>query len=204
MGLQADEAVHDVDTRTLERLRPRDVGGLVETRLQFDQGGHLHTPFGRADEAPSDRAVATRAVERDLDRLDAGVVGGLGDERLDRGGEALVGVVHQERPFTHDREDRPIRLVGGGETARGDRRPQVVLQVGPVDRVQLHQAGEIEESTVVTDVDRVEVELPQQQFEHLGVDVLVDLETGRRVRTGGAAVPSRPRRAGRRPPPPRG
>ena len=93
MGLQSDEAVHDVHAGALERLRPCDVGGLVEASLELDQHGNLHAPLGGADEASRDGAVAAGAVQRHLDALHPRVVCRLSDEQLDAAGEALVRVM---------------------------------------------------------------------------------------------------------------
>ena len=146
--LQPDHAVHDVHAGALELLRPLHVGRLVEARLQLDEHGHLHAALGSADEAADDRAVAAGAVQRHLDRLHPRVVGRLRDERLDAAGEALVRVVHHQRPIADDGEDRAVGLLGGGDAAGGDRRPRLVLQVGPVEVVQLPQAAEIERRPV--------------------------------------------------------
>ncbi len=80
VGLQPGHPVDDVNAGALELLGPVDVRGLVEARLELHQRGHLDASLGGADQAADDRAVATRSVERHLDRLHAWVVGGLADE----------------------------------------------------------------------------------------------------------------------------
>ncbi len=50
VGLQPDDAVHDMHTGILETLRPLDVAFLVETGLQLDQGYHLLAPLRGIDE----------------------------------------------------------------------------------------------------------------------------------------------------------
>ncbi len=179
--LQAHHAVDDVDSGTLELFGPLHVGRLVEAGLELDQHGHLHTPLGGADQAADDRAVATGAVERHLDALHAWVVGDLGDEHLDAAGVALVGVVQEQRPIAHDRHDRPIGLLGDGDAAGRDRRPWPVLEVGALERVQLHQARQVEHRPVARDVAGVDLELANEQVEHLTADAVLDLEPHRVV-----------------------
>ena len=118
MGLQADEAVDDVHAGALQRFGPGDVGCLVEPRLQLDQHRHLHAAFGGTDQAAGDRAVAAGSVQGHLDALHPRVVGGLGDERLDAAGEALVRVMGHQRPFANDREDAAVGFLGGWRCGR--------------------------------------------------------------------------------------
>ena len=152
VGLQADEAVHDVHAGTLERLGPCDVGGLVEASLELDQHGNLHAALGGADEAARDGTVAAGAVQRHLDALHPRVVCGLGDERLDAAGEALVGVMSHQRAFAYDGEDAAVGLLGGRDPAGSDRRPRPILQVGTIEGVQLPQAGEVERCAMRCDI----------------------------------------------------
>ena len=176
-----DHAVDDVHSGAFELFGPLHVGRLVEAGLELDQHGHLHTPLGGADQAADDRAVAAGAVQRHLDALHARVVGDLGDERLDAAGVALVGVVQEQRPIAHDRHDRSIGLLGDGDAAGGDRRPRPVLEVGPLERVQLHQARQVEHRPVARDVAGVDLELANEQVEHLIADAVLDLEPNRVV-----------------------
>ena len=50
MGLEADEAVHDVDAGLLELARPHDVRGLIEAGLHLDEREHLLAGLGSVDE----------------------------------------------------------------------------------------------------------------------------------------------------------
>jgi len=54
VGLQADEPVHDMDARFFEGAGPRDVGLLVETRLELHHRGDLLARFGRLDQRRRD------------------------------------------------------------------------------------------------------------------------------------------------------
>ncbi|CAB4599369.1 unannotated protein [freshwater metagenome] len=179
VGLQPHHAVDDVDTGPFEGLGPGDVGGLVEAGLQFHQHRHLHTAFGRANEVSGDRTVTAGAIQRHLDALHARVVGGLGEKLLHRTGETLVGVVHQQRALAHHREDRTVGLLGGGQSSRGDRLPRVVLQFRPVDGMNLHQAGQVDEPVDVDDVALGEIVLLDQQPTHLGVGGTIDFQSHR-------------------------
>ncbi len=174
--LQPDHAVHDVDAGALQLLGPVDVGRLVEAGLQLDEHGDLHAPLGGAHQAADDRAVATGPVQRHLDALHPRVVGGLLDERLGAAGEALVRVVHEDRPVAHHRHERAVGLLGEGDAPGGDRRPRPVLEVGAVEPVQLPQEAEVDRAAEAVHVGRVDLELAHEQVEHLVAHALGDLE----------------------------
>ncbi len=90
MGLESDEAVHDVRAGPFQLARPDDVRLLVEAGLDLDQDHDLLAALGCPDERLDDRRIAGRAVQRHLDRQDVRVVGRLGDEALDGCRERLV------------------------------------------------------------------------------------------------------------------
>ena len=132
--LEPDQPVHDVRAGALELARPDDVRLLVEAGLDLDQDDDLLAALGGADERLDDGRVARRPVERLLDREDVGVVGGLGDEPLDRRGERLVRVVDEDVAGADRGEDvGRLVLVGRDEARRGDRRPRHGLEVRPVE-----------------------------------------------------------------------
>ncbi len=70
MGLQPDDAVHDVHAGLLQRPGLGDVGAFVETRLQLHECDHLLARLGGAHEGTDDRALLRGAVQRQLDRED--------------------------------------------------------------------------------------------------------------------------------------
>ena len=70
VGLQFDEAEHDLRAGAFEIARPADIRLLVEARLQFDERGDRLAGFGRLDQRAHDRAVGRGAIERLLDRDD--------------------------------------------------------------------------------------------------------------------------------------
>ena len=143
VGLQPDEAVHDVGAGLLQLPGPHDVGLLVEAGLDLDEDDDLLAALGRADQVPDDRRIARCPVEGHLDRQDLGVVDGLGNESLDRRGEAFVRVVHEEiaRPDNGKDVGRLV-VVRGHEPGRRDRHPRRALEVGSIqlgDRVEPRQ-----------------------------------------------------------------
>ena len=105
VGLQPDHAVHDVDAGALELLGPADVGGLVEAGLAARRA---RRPARRARRPGSgERMIGLSPPARYsviLIALHPRVLGGLLDERLGAAGEALVRVVHEDRPVAHHRE----------------------------------------------------------------------------------------------------
>ena len=134
VGLEPDQAVDDVGAGALQLARPDDVRLLVEAGLDLDQDDDLLAALGGPDERLDDRRVARRPVERLLDRQDVRVVGGLGDEPLDRRGERLVRVVDEDVAGA-DRGEHVGRLVlvGRDQARRRDRRPGHGLEVRPVE-----------------------------------------------------------------------
>ena len=83
VGLQFDEAEHDLRAGALEVARPANIRLLVEARLELDQRGHRLARFRRLDERAHDRTVGRRAIERLLDRDDIGIVRRLVEELHD-------------------------------------------------------------------------------------------------------------------------
>jgi hypothetical protein len=55
VGLQLDETVDHLHARPFEIASPFDVGGLVETRLQLDDGGDGLAGLGRLGQCANDR-----------------------------------------------------------------------------------------------------------------------------------------------------
>ncbi len=120
VGLEADDAVDDVDARLLEHAGLVDVVFLVEPGLELDQGGHLLAVLGGTRQGGDDRVGLGRAVEGHLDGQDLGIFRGLLDELHDRA-ERLVRMVDQDVLVADGGEDAlalgqrggHLRLVGG-------------------------------------------------------------------------------------------
>ena len=177
MGLEADDPVDHVDARLFEGTGPADVGLLVEARLQLDDRRHLLAVLGRPDQRGHDGAVPAGAVERLLDPQHGGVLGRLGDEGLDRGGEGVVGVVDQHVALAQDGEELG-RLMGRRRQAgRRHGRPGLDVQVGTVQGVDPPQPAQVERGRHAEDAVARHLELGGQQLDELLVHVGAHLES---------------------------
>ena len=128
VGLQADEAVHDVRAGLLQHPGPLDVGLLLEARLELDERHHLLARFGRLHERRDDAGlVAAGPVERLLDREHVRIARGLRDEGFDRGRERVVRVVEQHVAVADRPED--VDVVAAGERRRCLRRERRELEL---------------------------------------------------------------------------
>ena len=138
VGLEFDEAEHDLHAGALEIARPADIGLFVEARLELDQRGHRFTGFRRLDQRLDDRRFRRGAVERLLDRHHIGIARRLLQE-LHHHVERLVRMVDDE-----------VLLADGGEAvaaviADALRIARIVgheFEIGPVE---LGELGEIVE-----------------------------------------------------------
>ncbi len=160
--LEPDHAVHHVHACPLELLGPLHVVGLVEPCLELDQHSDLLAALGGPDQAVDHGAVAARTVERHLDGLHAGIDRSLLQEHLHAAGEALVRVVHHDRPVAHHGEDRAIGSLGEEQPAGRHRRPGTILQIGSVEAVELPKATQVEHRPVSQHVAGVELEFPDE------------------------------------------
>ena len=159
VGLEAEQAVDHVDARLLEPPRPGDVVGLVEARLDLDDGGDLLAVLGGPGEGAHEGAVAAGPVQGLLDGEDVGVVGGLLDE-ADHRVEGLVGVVEQHLAGGDGLAHRRPLLEGLGE----HRRPGLLAQLGArVGVAELEQVLDLERGGDPVDVGGVELERPHQR-----------------------------------------
>jgi len=127
VGLEPDQAVDDMDAGLLQLPGPGDVGPLVETGLQLDERRHLFAGLGRPDQGLHNGAVTRGAVEGLLYGQHGGVGGGLLDEGDDRGGEGVVGVMHEHLAFAkHGKQVLGI-AVGVYKSGLGDPHPRRIL-----------------------------------------------------------------------------
>jgi hypothetical protein len=124
VGLQADDAVGDVDAGPLHAGGPADVGLLVEASLELEDDRDLLAAERGVDQVLDDLRVARGPVQRGLDRADLGIAGGLAQEPLDRLLKRLVGVMDQDAAGVADGvEDRALaeqvdRRTGGRGAGR--------------------------------------------------------------------------------------
>ena len=181
VGLEADDAVDDVHAGAFELEGPGDVGVLVEARLDLDQRQHLLAGVGRVDQRVDDRRVGAGAVQRLLDGQHARVGGRLGEERLHRRGERIVGVVQQDVALADRGEDVlcAARFDFGDLTVRG-RDERAVLEVRAVERLQFEQYGEVERRGQAVDLFRVDAELVGEQLGEERAGRVGDLQADRR------------------------
>ena len=180
MRLEPDQAVHDVHAGLFQCARPLDVGLLVEARLDLDQRDDLLARLRRVDQRVDDRRVTGGPVQRLLDRQHVRIRRGLLDEALHRRRERVVGMVHQHVAVAQRGEDA-LGCLPLAERRWGGRDERRVLELGPVDAVDLPQRRQVEQSGYLDDVAGVDVELAQQQLEHVLGHVVGDLEPHRRT-----------------------
>ncbi len=154
---------------------------LVEAGLDLDQDEDLLAGLGGVDERVDYRGVAGGAVQGLLDGEDVRVSRRLLQERLHRGGEAVVRVVQEHVPGAQCREDvgRGRRL-DLGEVAVGAGDELRVLQLRPVEAVDAEEAGEVERAGQRVHLGLGDLQLAHQQVQHLAVDGLLDLQAHRR------------------------
>ena len=203
VGLEPDEAVHDVYARALERAGPADVALLVEARLQLDEHHGLLPLLGGADQHRHHRGVAGGSVDRVLDRKHVWIIHGLSDERLDGRVEALVRVVHEDVATAQDREDVGLEpLTCGLQRGRRDPGPFRPEQLGRSVGHELVQVGAVEQPVDGVHVPRRDPEVVDQLLAHLGRRRRVRARAARRRRSADAAArspsPAGGRRTGRR------
>ena len=199
VGLETDEPVDHVHARAFELAGPDDVRLLIKASLHLDKSCHLLALLGRAYERRDDGRVLRGAIEGLFDGEHVRILGGLGDERLNRGRERVVGVMDQNVALSQHREQIHRAVPGRSKARLGHGHPGRLVQVRPVDRVQRPELAEPERGGALIDVVGAELELCQQQLANLTWSVLVDLEAAPRGQNVGVAARSRQRRGGRRP-----
>ena len=178
VGLQAHHAVDDVHARRFQRSREVDVGLLVESRLELDEGHHLLAGVGRSHQRSDDGAIGGRAVQRLLDRQDGRVPCCLVDEGFHRGRERIVGVVHQD-VAAPDRVEDIGRAFVAHEGRRHDGCPGLILQGGPVQADEEPQVAERQQPLGDVDLRFLDLELAHEHLAGLHAHRVVDLQPDR-------------------------
>ena len=135
--------------------------------------------LGRLDQRGDDGGVAGRPVQGLLDRQHLRIGGGLLDEPLHAGRERVVGVLDQDVALAQGGEHALGRLAVR-QPGMGGRDERVVLELRPVEVVEPHQRGEVEQPGHVQHVLGLHLHLRQQHLEDLRVHRLGDLEADRR------------------------
>ena len=125
-----------------------------------------------ADEGGHDRAVGAGAVERLADGQHVGVRRRPHDERLDGGGERLIGVVEEDVALGEHLEQVTVAGQGG----RRQRHPGLRRQLGAVHRGQVAQSAEVQRDIGEEDVVLGDVDLGHEHVEKVGGDTGGHLE----------------------------
>ena len=162
VGLQLDEAEHDLHAGAFKVARPADIGLLVEARLEFDQRGDGFAGFGGLGQRPDDRGVGRGAVERLLDRDDVGIARRLLQE-IHHHVERFIRVVDDEILLPDRREAIAAMIADAVGIAR---RIGHEFEIGPVEAGDLPHLVERQhavdaEHAVVGDAERALHEAPQ-------------------------------------------
>ena len=137
--LEPHHAVGDVDAVFLELLGELDVGGFVETGLEFDHHGDLLAVARGVAEIADHLGIARGAVERHLDRPHLGVFAGLAQQPSDRGRKRFIRMHQQDRAGLANHMENVARRRQARVVGRMVRR---IVQRGNVDRRQLHQIAQ--------------------------------------------------------------
>ena len=171
VGLEADDAVEDLDTGVFHAARPADVGGLVEAGHELDDQRGFLGGAGLGERREDGRVVAG-AVEGLLHGDDGRIFSALLNE-VDDGVVGVVGVVEQDIVLAQLFED------GGGLAAEHEwfGREGWELEVGAADIfVEEHEAGEIDGAFAAKDLVFVEFEVDAQALDDFGMGAGFDFE----------------------------
>jgi len=95
MGLEFDEAEHNLNAGAFQVACPLDILFLVKPGLELDHRHDRLAGFRRHDKRLDDRTLVGRSVKRLLDGHDVGVLGRLADE-LHHHVERLVGMMDDD------------------------------------------------------------------------------------------------------------
>ena len=133
VGLQLDEAVHDLHAGAFQVARPFDVGFLVEAGFQLDHRRHRLAGFDRILQRLDDRRGLAGAVERPFDRHHVRIGGRLLQE-LQHHVERLVGVVDDDVLLADGGEAIAVVLADALREAADER---LELEVRPLGHDQL-------------------------------------------------------------------
>ena len=124
---------------------------LVEARLQLDEADALLAVLGALDQRGDERAVTARPVDGGLHRNHVRVARGGLHERLEAGGERLVGLVDQEVAAADLREEI-ARLLRVHEPRRRHAERRVELELGTLEVDQLIELREVEWAVDLVDL----------------------------------------------------
>ena len=181
VGLQADDAVHDVGARLLEGLGPLDVALLVEPRRELDERHHLLAGVGRADRARRRCRLSLAEVRYSVCLIvsTCGVVGRL------RGGTPPRCVAKSRRGGgpARRRSRMPAKTsLVARRRARRDGRPGSSLSSGRSSPYSCHRAARSIRPSTGSTSPVSSSSSSHQEVAHLVGCVGVDLEANRVLR----------------------
>ncbi len=194
MDLEADEPIDHVYALGFQRLGPFDVALFVEAGFQLHQRGHLLFFFDGFEQRLHDRRIAAGAIQAGLDGQYVGIVRGLLQE-IDHRLERFVGMVQKNILLLDEREEIFLRA-GLRQCGRKSRDKRRVLQIGPVQIVQVHQPAQGKRPVDAIDLARLHLQIVHQDFEDVGRHVLAHHQAHHVSRSASAARRLRCFRAG--------
>ena len=179
VGLEADDAVHDVGAGFLQPVGELDVRFFVEARAQFDDHRDVLARLRGRDQRIDDRRFVAGAVQRLLDGEHARV-GGCAAQEIEHRPEAVERVMQQHVLLA----DHGQQVGRSRDAARQARREDRVLQIRPLHQVvDRREAIEIHGSRDLVEIDLAERELPHQEGIEIRRTVARHLEANRRAIT---------------------
>ena len=101
VGFEPHQSIDHVDAGLFKLSCPRNIGLLIKSCLNFNQGEDRFTRLRRPNQRLDDGTVAARAVEGLFDGQHVGVPRSLFKERLDTGGKRLIGVMNKDVTVTN-------------------------------------------------------------------------------------------------------
>ena len=177
VGLEAGDAIDDVHAHLFQRLRPVDVGLLVEAGFQLEHADDLLAALRGPDQGADERRVVAGPVDGQLDGEHIGITAGLGDEPLHRGREGVVRMVDQNVALADDAEHVGDVAVLALKARLGDRGPGLVPQVRvALELDDVPEVSQVEQSADLEDFVLLEAQHLDQLFGECRVHRLRDLE----------------------------
>jgi hypothetical protein len=131
--------------------------------FQLHQRGHLLFFFDGFQQRLHDGRIAARAIQADFDGQHVGIVRGLLQE-IDHGLERFVGVM-QKNVLVLDQSEQILVRAGLRQRGRKSRNKRGILQIGPVQIVQMHQPAERKRPVDAIDLAGLHLQIVHEDFE---------------------------------------
>ena len=103
--LETDQAVNHMNPSAFHLASPADIGFLIETRFNLDDGHDLFTGASRVNQGLNNRGIARSTVQGLFDCQNVRILSRLHDELLHRGGERIIRKVYQHIVITNGAEN---------------------------------------------------------------------------------------------------